>query len=97
MPGAIVGLFLVGGGFAAIYPLATERIGHRFRYSHPARFSGIFSLALTGGMMAPWVLGHAAQIWGVGVVMGLPLIGTCLVFALILLIWLEAKLSGDAA
>ena len=95
--GAMVGLFLVGGGFAAIYPLATERIGHRFRYSHPARFSGIFSLALTGGMLAPWVLGHAAQTWGVGVVMGFPLIGTCLVFVLILLIWLEAKLSGDAA
>ena len=97
VPGAMVGLFLVGGGFATIYPLATESIGHRFRYSHPARFSGIFSLALTGGMTAPWVLGHAAQVWGVGAVMGFPLIGTCLVFALILLIWLEAKLSGDAA
>src|ERR1035441_9878193 len=50
--------------------------------------------ALTGGLLAPATLGYAASKWGVGVVMGLPLAGTFMVMALLLLIWLEAKVTG---
>jgi hypothetical protein len=82
----------VGSGFAAIYPLIAERIGREFPYFHPGFFNGIFSIALTGGMLAPWTLGHLADAWGVGVVMALPLAGTIMVFALVLLVWLEAKI-----
>jgi fucose permease len=90
--GAGVGSLLVGGGFASIYPLVAERIGQEFPNYHPAFFSGIFSLALTCGMLAPWSLGLMADTWGVGIVMALPLAGTCMVFLLVLLIWLEAKI-----
>jgi FHS family glucose/mannose:H+ symporter-like MFS transporter len=90
--GAAMGTLLAGCGFATIYPLIAERIGHEFPYFHPGFFNGIFSIALTGGMLAPWVLGHLADLWGVGVVMALPLAGTCMVFVLVLLIWLEAKI-----
>jgi hypothetical protein len=45
-------------------------------------------------MLAPWLLGYLAGIWGVGVVMVAPMIGTVMVFALVLLIWLEAKIGG---
>ncbi|HKW98302.1 MAG TPA: MFS transporter [Bryobacteraceae bacterium] len=90
--GAVVGTLLVGGGFASIYPLIAERIGQEFPYFHPGFFNGIFSIALTGGMLAPWTLGQFANIWGIGVVMALPLAGTCMVFVLVLLIWLEAKI-----
>jgi hypothetical protein len=37
-------------------------------------------------------LGYLADIWGVGAVMALPLAGTCMVFVLVLLIWLDAKI-----
>jgi fucose permease len=92
--GASVGACFVGAGFASIYPLVAEIIGRRFPYYHPAFFNGIFSFALVGGLLAPATVGYAASIWGVGVVMGIPLIGTILVMALLLLIWLEAKVTG---
>jgi fucose permease len=92
--GASVGACFVGAGFASIYPLVAEIIGRRFPYYHPAFFNGIFSFALVGGLLAPATLGYAASIWGVGVVMGIPLMGTFLVMALMLLIWLEAKVTG---
>ena len=90
--GAVTGTLLVGCGFAPIYPLIAERIGREFPLFHPGFFNGIFSIALTGAMLAPWTLGYLADIWGVGVVMALPLVGTCMVFVLVLLIWLDAKI-----
>ena len=92
--GAAMGACFVGAGFASIYPLVAEAIGRRFPYYHPAFFNGIFSFALVGGLLAPATLGYAASKWGVGVVMGIPLIGSFLVMALLLLIWLEAKVTG---
>lgn len=92
--GAIVGILLVGGGFATIYPLVAEKIGHRFTYYHPGLFNGIFSIAMVGAMLPAWFLGYFADLWGVGVVMLLPMLGTCMVFVLVLLIWLESKIGG---
>ena len=91
---AWIGAFFVGAGFASIYPLVAEAIGRRFPYYHPGFFNGIFSFALVGGLLAPATLGYAASIWGVGVVVGIPLLGTFLVMALLLLIWLESKVTG---
>jgi MFS transporter, FHS family, glucose/mannose:H+ symporter len=90
--GAISGTLLVGFGFAPIYPLVVEKIGARFPYYHPGFFNGIFSVALTGGMLAPALLGYAAEYAGIQVVMALPMIGSIVVVILVLLIWLEAKL-----
>ena len=92
--GASIGASFVGAGFASIFPLVSEAIGRRFPYYHPGFFNGIFSFALAGGLLAPATLGYAASKWGVGVVMGLPLAGTFIVMALLLLIWLEAKVTG---
>jgi fucose permease len=92
--GAVAGIVMAGGGFAAIYPLVAEKIGHRFTYYHPGLFNGIFSFAMVGAMLAPWTLGYAADVWGVGIVMALPLAGTFMVFILTLLIWLESKIGG---
>jgi hypothetical protein len=90
--GAVVGILLVGCGFAVIYPLISERIGHEFPQFQPGLFNGIFSIALTGGALAPWMLGQLADRWGIGIVIAFPLAGTCMVFVLVLLIWLEAKI-----
>ena len=92
--GAGAGLLLLGAGFASIYPLVAEKIGGRFPYYHPVFFSGIFSFALFGGLIAPAALGYAAAIWGIGVVVAVPLLGTFMVSALIVLIWLESKVTG---
>jgi fucose permease len=93
--GASMGVIFLGCGYASIYPLVAEAIGHRFPYYHPGFFNGIFSLALLGGLLAPATLGYAAAVLGnVRVVMAIPLIGTCVVMLLLVGIWLEAKVTG---
>ncbi len=92
--GAVVGILLVGGGFAPVYPLVVEKIGGRFPYYHPGLFNGLFSLALTGGLLAPWSLGFFTSLWGIRVVMLLPLAGTLMVLLLLMLIWAETKLMA---
>ena len=92
--GAATGAVFLGAGYASVFPLVLEAIGHRFPYYHPGFFNGIFSLALVGGLLAPASLGYAASALGVGVVVGIPLLGTCMVMLLILLIWLEMKVTG---
>ena len=47
-----------------------------------------------GGLIAPATLGYLAAALGVGVVIGIPLVGTFMVMLLILLIWLESKVTG---
>lgn len=91
--GASGGALLVGGGFASIYPLVAEAIGHRFSYYHPGFFHGIFAVATMGGLLAPATLGYAASRFGVGVVMGIPLLGTCMVLLLLLAIWVESRFA----
>jgi MFS family permease len=89
-------VLLAAGGYSVIYPLVVARIGDRFPYFHPGFYNGIFSIALTGGMLAPATLGWYAHWWGLGVVMGLPLLGAVAVFVLMLLLELESRLSGSA-
>lgn len=91
--GAVSGILLVGAGFAAIYPLLAELIGSRFPYYHPGFFNGIFSIASIGGLLAPWTLGLYANLWGIRVVMLLPLLGACAVLVLTVLIWAYVKLT----
>ena len=92
--GAGCGIFFIGAGYASVYPLVLELIGRRFPYYHPGFFNGIFSIALFGGLLAPATLGYAAEFWGVGVVVGIPLLGTFMVITLLVLIWLESKVTG---
>jgi fucose permease len=92
--GAWSGILFVGAGFAPIIPLIIERIGFRFPSYHPALFNGIVSLAFTGGLLATGTVGYWAAFWGIGSVMLVPAAGTVMVFLLLLLLWLEVKLSG---
>ena len=92
--GVVVGLLLTGVGFSAIYPLVAERIASRFSYYHPGYFNGIFTFALTGGILAPFVLGHVAADGGLKMIPLAAMMGSCAVFGLVLLIWLGHKVSG---
>jgi hypothetical protein len=92
--GAASAAFFLGAGYASVYPLVAEAIGRRFPYYHPGFFNGTFSLALLGGLLAPASLGYAAHAWGVGVVVGIPLLGMGVVMVLLLLLWLESKVTG---
>ena len=92
--GASMGVLLVGFGFSSIYPLIVEKIGARFPGYHPGFFNGVFSFALTGGLLAPWLLSFLAHAYGIQIVMALPMLGTAAVFLCLVGIWVEGKLSG---
>jgi hypothetical protein len=66
----------------------------RFPYYHPAFFNGIFSFGLLGGLLAPATAGYLAEAFGIRAVVGLPFVGTAMVSLLILVIWLEARITG---
>jgi FHS family glucose/mannose:H+ symporter-like MFS transporter len=91
--GAAVAVILAGGGFSVIYPLLLEMTGRRFAYDHPVRFHGVFTLALTGGLLAPSAFGVVAQAGGLGVAMLIPFIGSCMVFLLLILIRIESRMN----
>lgn len=92
--GAGTGVVLVGLSYAAIYPLVAENIRNAFPYYHPGFASGIFALAFTGALLAPWSLGVCAHYWGIRIVMLLPLAGSVIVFALLMALWLVARLTA---
>ncbi len=93
MLAAWIAAAVVGAGFAPIYPLVAETLDERFAY-HPGFFNGIFSIAITGGMSAPWLLGYVDAYLGTRYVMLLPALGSIAVLVLALLIMLEAHLMG---
>jgi len=92
--GAVTGILMVGAGFASVYPLAAERIRGRFPSYHPGFFNGIFSFAVSGGLLAPWSLGFFVELWGVGAVIAVPLLGTMMVALLVMVLWAEAKMAA---
>jgi len=94
--GAVTGVLLVGLAFAPIYPLVVEKIGRQFPYYHPGFNNGIFSVALAAGLLTPCLMGLAAAFWGLRMVMAFPLAGSAIVFLLLILLWLEARLGAHA-
>jgi fucose permease len=93
--GAVLGLSLSALGFSFVYPLLVERIGSRFREYHSNLFHGIFGLGMLGGFLAPAVIGFWAAWGGESTAMTVPLWCSLLVFLLLLLLWVESKISAS--
>ncbi|MCC7342400.1 MAG: MFS transporter [Bryobacterales bacterium] len=92
--GAFLGLSLAGTGFAPVFPMALDHMARRFPYYHPGVMNAVFGMGLLGGLLAPFSLGFVAGKLGIGVVMALPIIGSILVAILVILLWLENRLTG---
>ncbi len=91
---AAIGVLIIGAGYAPIYPLIAERLDDRFSF-HPGFYNGTISIAITGAMSAPWLLGFVAAFLGMRYVMLLPALGSIVVLLLSLLLMLEAHLMSD--
>jgi fucose permease len=61
---AIAGVVLVGLGFASIYPVTLGFAGSRFEHISGTAFGILFTIALTGGMTMPWLVGQLAAARG---------------------------------
>ncbi|WP_162179970.1 MFS transporter [Bryobacter aggregatus] len=93
--GAGLGLALSACGFSFVYPLLVERIGSRFREYHSSMFHGIFGLGMIGGFLAPTVIAFWASLSGETSAMTVPLWCSLLVFLLLVLLWIESKISAS--
>jgi MFS transporter, FHS family, glucose/mannose:H+ symporter len=96
LPAAFVAVVIIGSGFGPVYPLIAENLEGRFSY-HPGFYNGIFSVAITGAMSAPWIVGYVDSYFGIRYVMLIPALGSAAVFVFTLLIMLETRLMGGTA
>jgi fucose permease len=61
---AAVGVFLLGVGFAATFPVILGFVGDRYAQLSGTAFSIVFVMALTGGMVMPYVTGVLGARYG---------------------------------
>jgi MFS transporter, FHS family, glucose/mannose:H+ symporter len=64
---AVLGLVLVGIGFAAVFPVIFAHVGDAYSRLSGTAFSVVLVMALTGGMLYPYVTGIIANSFGLGV------------------------------
>jgi fucose permease len=94
LTGAFIAAVITGLGFAPIYPLLAETLDDRFSY-HVGFYHRIFSIAFTGAMCAPWLIGYVDSFLGTRYIMLIPALGSVAVLMLALLIMFEAHLMGS--
>jgi len=61
---AAIGLVLVGAGFAAAFPVVFALVGDRYASLSGTAFSIVLAMALTGGMLLPYLTGVLGQAHG---------------------------------
>ena len=62
--GAAIGTFLLGVGFAATFPVVLGFVGDRYPLLSGTAFSIVLVMALTGGMILPWLTGVLGAAYG---------------------------------
>jgi fucose permease len=61
---AALGVFLLGVGFAATFPVVLGFVGDRWAQLSGTAFSLVMVMALTGGMILPWLTGVLGTTYG---------------------------------
>jgi fucose permease len=61
---AAVGVFLLGAGFAASFPIVLGFVGDRYARLSGTAFSVVMVMALVGGMTLPWATGVLGAAYG---------------------------------
>jgi fucose permease len=59
-----VGVFLIGCGFAATYPVVLGFVGDRYEQLSGTAFSVVIVMALVGGMLLPYATGALGAVYG---------------------------------
>ncbi len=79
IPVMAIGAAILGLSFAAVYPATLAIAADRYEQRAGTVFGLLFSIALVGGMLFPWGVGHLSQNVGVRAGMVLPLAGGCII------------------
>jgi MFS transporter, FHS family, glucose/mannose:H+ symporter len=80
------GVTLMGLSFASVYPTTLAMVGDRYRRFTGTVFGVLFSIALLGGMLFPWLIGQVSQAMGVRSGMVVPLAGAVMICAIVSII-----------
>ena len=79
---ASAGAVLIGLGFAAIYPTTLAIAGEHFAALSGTAFSLIFTVALSGGMLCPWLAGKIGQASGLRQGLLIPVVNCLMIIIL---------------
>lgn len=90
---AALGAVLIGFGFAAIFPTTLAVVGEIFPSFSGTAFSVIFVIALTGGMISPWLTGKIAQAYSLKYGMLIPVFncGMIVIFQYVIIKVLKSR------
>jgi fucose permease len=67
----VAGALLTGAALSGIFPTVLGIAGAQFRDHSGTVFGLLFTVALTGGMVIPWVSGRLAEATGIRGIFGL--------------------------
>jgi MFS transporter, FHS family, glucose/mannose:H+ symporter len=88
LTGVIAGTLITGLSFATLYPIMVSRLSHRFGVAARSIGSIMFSLAMIGPAIIPWMVGEISHATGsLRAGMFLPLGATVILFLIHLLDW----------
>jgi FHS family glucose/mannose:H+ symporter-like MFS transporter len=88
---ASLGAVLIGLGFATIYPSTLAVAGGYFAVLSGTAFSVIFTVALGGGMICPWLAGRIAKTSGLRTGLLIPVFNCFMILVLILVLTLALR------
>ena len=88
-----LGVVLIGMGFAAIFPTTLAIAGETFPSFTGTAFGIIFVVALTGGMLSPWLAGQIAHMHSIQKAMFIPVFNCCMIIVFLML--LKKTLRSD--
>jgi fucose permease len=74
----------VGFTISTIYPTTLAMIGDRYQRFSASVFSFVFTVAMTGGILFPWIVGHVGKKMGLQAGMLVALFGLVAVFVMAL-------------
>lgn len=81
-----LGVILLGLGFAAIFPTTLAIVGGTFPSLTGTAFGIIFVIALTGGMLSPWLAGKIAHVYSIQKAMFIPVFNCSMIIFVLVLI-----------
>lgn len=81
-----LGVVLIGLGFAAIFPTTLAIAGEAFPSFTGTAFGIIFVIALTGGMLSPWLAGKIAHVYNIQRAMFIPVFNCSMIIVVLMLL-----------
>ncbi len=94
MPGATVSVLVLTLGFSGLSCLLTQSLSARLPGYHAVALNRLLSVTLAGGLFSAWLAGLLAAWGGLTAILILPAVNSLLVAALLLVLWLESKVTG---